>query len=126
MQRMFEDVFGMVPWSSESAWAPAVDVQETESEVLVDVEAPGMKPAELDISLTDSTLTVRGEKKGEREEKKGDYQIRERSYGSFVRSVRLPADVDSDNASSKYEDGVLKITLPKSEKSKPKKVAIST
>jgi HSP20 family protein len=126
MERAFED-FVSGAWLPESwggAALPALDMRETESDVIVDVEAPGFKPEEVDISVTDQTLTMRGEKKSETEEKKGDYHVSERSYGSFSRTVKLPAAVDADQATAQHKDGVVTITLPKTEKSKPKKIEV--
>ena len=129
MQRTMDDFFRgwwAAPWTEGSAWAPALDVRETESEIVVELEAAGMKPEELDVSLTDGTLTVRGERKSEREEKEESYHLRERSYGSFCRAVSLPSGVDADKVSSKFENGILTITLPKSEQAKPKKIEVKT
>ena len=127
MDRMFEGFLG--DWlpttlSGEGLWGPALDVRETENEVIIDVEIPGLEPGDLDVSVTDGRLTVKGEKKLEREEKKGDYRLAERSYGSFSRTVRLPAPVEVEKAEAVHKQGVLTITLPKTEKSKPKKIRV--
>jgi HSP20 family protein len=128
MERAFEDFFrgGWLPgfWTGEPAWGPALDVRETDSDVIVDVEVPGLSPGDLDVSVTDGVLTVRGEKKSERDEKEGDYRVTERSHGSFSRTVTLPATVDPDGAKASHKDGVVTITLPKTEKSKAKRIEI--
>jgi HSP20 family protein len=129
MHRLMDDVFGgsrLVPWSSDWLGGPSLDVRETEAEVVVDLEAPGLKPDEIDVSLSNSTLTIRGERKEENDQDRGDYHVRERSYGSFCRSVRLPTEVESDKVTSQYRDGVLTVTLPKSEQAKPKKIEVAT
>jgi HSP20 family protein len=127
IQRMADDFYRgwwAAPWTEGSVWAPALDVRETESEIVVELEAAGMKPEELDVSLTNGTLTIRGERKSEREEKEESYHLRERSYGSFCRTVSLPSGVDAEKASSRFENGVLAITLPKSEQARPMKIEV--
>ncbi|HAY21302.1 MAG TPA: molecular chaperone [Desulfobacterales bacterium] len=127
MDRVFEDFFGprrwgLIPWEGE--WTPAMDVAETDEQVVVKAEIPGIEPKEINISLTGDVLTVKGEKKSEREEKKENYHLVERSYGAFSRSVTLPAAVDADKIDAKYEKGVLTITCPKKEAVKPKQIEI--
>ena len=85
---------------------------------------PGLDPKDIDISLSDGLLTIKGEKKQEREEKEENYHLVERSYGSFARSVRLPGETQSDKISASYKNGVLKVTLPKSEEAKKKEIKI--
>ncbi len=105
-------------------WTPSLDVSETKDKVVVKVEAPGMDPKEMDISLSGGTLTIKGEKKQEKEEKDENYHLVERSYGSFSRSVRLPAEVQEDKVKATYKDGVITITLPKTEQAKEKEIKI--
>ncbi len=105
-------------------WLPSLDVSETKNDVVVKAELPGMDPKEIDISLADGILSIRGEKKQEKEEKEENYHLIERSYGSFVRSVRLPREVQSDKISASYKNGILKVTLPKSEEAKKKEIKI--
>ncbi len=105
-------------------WLPSLDVAETKNELVVKCEVPGMDPKDIDISLSDGMLTIKGEKKQEREEKEADYHLVERSYGSFSRSVQLPKEVQSDKINASYKNGILKITLPKSEEAKKKEVKI--
>jgi len=129
MDRLWEDFFGpgprgLRPWTEE--WTPAVDVSETAEQVTVKTELPGIDPKEIDISLVGDLLTIKGEKKSEREEKKENYHLVERSYGSFSRSVRLPAAVDNDKIEAKYDKGVLTISCPKKEPVKPKAITIKT
>ena len=105
-------------------WFPSFDVSETKNELVVKAEIPGMDSKDIDISLSDGMLTIKGEKKQEKEEKEADYHLVERSYGAFTRSVRLPSEVQSDKISASYKNGILKITLPKSEEAKKKEVKI--
>ena len=129
MDRLWEDFFGpgpraLRPWSEE--WVPAVDVAEAADKVTVKAEVPGLDPKEIDISLVGELLTIKGEKKSEREEKKENYHLVERSYGSFSRAIRLPAAVDADKIEARYEKGVLTVTCPKKEAVKPKAITIKT
>ncbi len=127
MDRLFEDFFGpgrraLRPLEME--WAPAVDVEETADQVTIKVEIPGITPKDIDISLSGDVLTLKGEKKAEREEKGKNYHLVERSYGSFSRSLRLPAAVDADKIEATYKDGILIIACPKKEKVKPKVIEV--
>jgi HSP20 family protein len=108
----------------EVEWLPAVDVTETRNEIVVDAEIPGMDPAEIDISLSEGTLTIKGKKKQEKEEKEENYHLIERRYGTFTRSIPLSERVESNKISASYKDGVLKIRLPKSEGAKKKEIKI--
>ena len=108
----------------DTEWYPSVDIAETKNVVVVKVELPGMDPKDIDVSLSDGMLTIKGEKKQEREEKEENYHLVERSYGSFTRSVGLPKEVKHDKISASYKNGVLKIVLPKSEEAKQKEVKI--
>jgi HSP20 family protein len=126
MDRLWNRFFGereaLEPFRGE--WVPSLDVSETKDNVLVKAEIPGMDPKEIDISYAEGILTVRGERKQEKEEKDENYHMIERRYGSFSRSVRLPHEVKSDRIKANYKDGVLRITLPKSEEAKKKEVKI--
>ena len=102
----------------------AMDVSETEDAYLAEIDVPGMKEEDIDIDLTDGTLTVRGERKSEREEEGRDFRRVERAYGSFYREIELPRDVEGAKVAARYEDGVLKITLPKSAEAKTHKKKI--
>ncbi|MBP1697743.1 MAG: heat shock protein Hsp20 [Deltaproteobacteria bacterium] len=108
----------------EAEWLPAVDVAETKNEVVVNVEIPGMAPKEFDISLKGGTLTIKGEKKQERVEGEENYHLVERRHGTFTRSILLPQEVESEKISAAYKNGVLTVTVPKSEGSKRKEIKI--
>jgi HSP20 family protein len=105
-------------------WLPLVDVSETDAAVRVTAELPGVQTKDVDISLTDDLLTIRGEKKSEQSETKRDYHRVERSYGTFTRTVRLPAAVDTDKVEATFKEGVLTITMPKREQTKTRKVKV--
>ena len=133
IEQHFEDVFdrSWLPavWrripSLEMGWAPAVEVFEKEGKFVVKAELPGIKEEDMDISVVDNTLTIKGEKKTESEVKEEDYYCCECSYGSFSRSIALPSNVDAKKIAASYEDGVLGISLPKASEVKPKKISIS-
>ena len=105
-------------------WLPTLDVLETKNDLVVRAEIPGIDPKDIDISLANDILTIKGEKKQEIEEKEENYHLIERSYGSFTRMARLPREVQSDKISASYKNGILKITLPKSEEAKKKEIKI--
>jgi HSP20 family protein len=105
-------------------WLPSLDVSETKGDLVVKAEIPGIDPKDIDISLTNDLLTIKGEKKQEKEEKEENYHLIERSYGSFTRSIRLPKEVQSDKINASYKNGLLKITFPKSEEAKKKEIKI--
>jgi len=108
----------------DSVWLPSVDVSETKNDVVVKAELPGMDPKDIEVTLSDGHLMIKGQKKHEKEEKDEDYHFVERSYGSFVRAVHLPKEVKHDKISASYKNGVLKVVLPKSEEAKTKEVKI--
>ncbi len=126
MDRLWDSFFERRPArrEEEAEFLPTVDLAETENELVVKCEVPGLEPKDIDISLSDGMLTIKGEKKQEREEKEADYHLVERSYGSFTRSIRLPKEVRSEKISASYKNGILKITLPKSEEAKKKEIKI--
>jgi HSP20 family protein len=109
---------------AEEEWQPAMDVAETESELVVNVEIPGMDPEDIDVSLSEGTLLIKGEKKPEEEEKEADYHLIERSYGTFIRSIPLPAEVQSEKISASYKNGILTIVLPKSEGAQKREIKV--
>ncbi len=108
----------------EEEWQPPIDVAETENELIVNVEIPGVDPEEIDVSLSGDTLLIRGEKKPETEEKGEDYHLLERNYGTFIRSIDLPVEVQNDKINASYKNGVLTIVLPKSERTQKKEIKI--
>ncbi|HSE94437.1 MAG TPA: Hsp20/alpha crystallin family protein [Methylomirabilota bacterium] len=109
--RVWEGDFPQLPSFGE--WAPALDVSETKDAVMVKAEVPGMDPTDIQLSLQDQVLTLKGEKKQEKEEKDEHYYRAERSYGAFARAIRLPAPVDGSKVTATFKHGLLAVTLPK-------------
>jgi HSP20 family protein len=127
MNRFFDEFFGEGRAElAEGAWMPSVDVSETDTEMKVRAELPGMTQDDIELNLQDNVLTLKGEKKQEKKEGKEDYHRMECCYGSFTRSFTLPASVEQDKVQASFKDGILEITLPKSEETKPKKISITT
>jgi HSP20 family protein len=134
MDRMMEDFFGrrMRPWWPER-WArreameleaPAVDLFEDKNDIVIKAELPGMEKENVEVKLTDHMLTIKGEKKKEEEVKEENYYRSERSYGSFVRTLELPADVHADKVKASFKNGILEVRLPKTEEAKTKEVKV--
>ena len=125
---MFDQIFGNVgtPRSAASLMrAPETDVVETEREIRVQVEMPGLKRDNIEVDVENNVLTIRGEKREERTEgQEGRYHLAERRWGTFARSFVLPRDVDADNIQASFEDGVLSVRIPKSEKARRRKIDI--
>jgi HSP20 family protein len=126
MDRLWDSFFERRPARVEevSEWLPSLDVSETDSEYMVKVEVPGIDPKDIDISLMNNLLTIKGEKKHEKEEKEENYHLVERSYGSFTRTIRLPSQVQNDKINATYKNGVLKVVLPKTEEAKKKEIKV--
>jgi len=127
MDRLLSESF-IRPWFGRGtlfdAKALALDMYETDSDVVVEATVPGVKPEEIDVQVTGNVLTIKGERKEEKKEEKAAYIYQERSFGSFCRSVTLPTEVNVDKATAEFESGVLTLTLPKSETAKPKSIKI--
>ncbi len=107
-----------------NGWAPSVDVYESDSDILIKVDMPGLNKDEIDVSIHDNVLTVKGEKKMENEVKKENYYRAERAYGSFSRSIELPSEVEADKVTAVYKNGVLDLKLGKKEEAKTKRISI--
>ena len=126
MDRLFEDAFTR-PLSLRDGWAtPAIDMYQTDNDLVVKAALPGIKADEVQINVTSDILTIRGETKQEEEKNDKSWHIREQRWGAFERSVRLPTGVRSDKAKADFDNGVLTITLPKSEEVKPKTITVKT
>jgi HSP20 family protein len=128
INRLFDEIATPRAESREAGprvWAPLVDIQETENEVSVVMDVPGVSQSTIDVQLTGETLVVRGERKFERQEGRNFAHV-ERPYGTFQRSFTIGVPVQSDQVTATYRDGVLTITLPKAEAVKPRKVQIQT
>ncbi len=127
MDRFFEEPFigGPRQWTQTDHNYPlALDVAEDENHYIVRASVPGVAPDEVDVTLTDNVLTIKGETKSEENIDETNYHLRERRYGSFMRSITLPAAVDADQVEATHENGVLTLRLPKTEAVKPKRIAI--
>jgi HSP20 family protein len=130
LDRLFGQTFGdfLSPQATEEVsnrrWMPAVDIRESEDALSLLCELPGLKREDVTITLENNVLTISGERKFERDEKQDDFHRIERAYGSFTRSFTLPSNVKYDKVEATFQDGVLHITLPKLEESKPRKIEI--
>lgn len=126
MDRLFDRFLGEMPRLDVAGmgWSPHLDVTETKESVSVKAELPGLDAKDLDISLSGNTLTLKGEKRQAKEEKDEHYHLIERSYGAFTRTVELPAPVAADKVKATFKNGVLTITLPKTEEAKRKAISI--
>ncbi len=118
--RFFEEGDG----STLRTCAPPVDVFETDQNVVIKAELPGVKPEDVEVRVEDGSLYLKGERKFEKEVKEENYHHIERTYGNFVRSFPLPNSVNADEAKAEYKDGVLTLTMPKREEAKPKTIKI--
>lgn len=105
-------------------WHPSIDLSETEESYNLKAELPGINPDEISIEVNDNVLTLSGERKEEKVSDKENCHVREMLYGKFSRSVSLPVPIDAEKIKAKFESGVLKVTIPKSEKVKPRKIEI--
>jgi len=127
MNRMFDNFFNSSDQGEDyalTAWSPAVDIAEHDDQYVVKMELPGVNKDEVKITLESNILTIRGEKKQEKETKKENYHRVERSYGSFQRSFTLPTTVKNDKIDAAFKDGILSISLPKAEEAKPKQIEV--
>ena len=127
IDRLFEVPLAELARASQllSGWTPALDLYEDTDNVFVRAELPGMKKEEIEVSLHDGTLSISGERKAEDQYKKAEVYRAERFVGRFQRTVTLPSPVATDKAKAQYTDGILTITLPKTEEAKPKHIDVS-
>jgi len=132
MSRRFDSIFSrpfLSVWRrlppEEREWAPAIEMFEKDDKFVLRAELPGVKKEDIDVSVSDNTLTVKGERKSENEVKEEDYYCCEHAYGSFFRSIALPSNVDDEKIEASYEGGVLEVNLPKAAEVKPKKISVS-
>lgn len=126
MEDIFQKFFGdgeLVP--AAKAWTPRVDVEETDKEIVVKADLPGVDPKNVEISVENGVLTVRGERKEEKEDKKKNYHRVERFAGSFYRSVPLPPAADADKVTATSANGVVTVAIPKRAEAMPKKIAVT-
>lgn len=110
---------------SEALFSPAVDVVEEKDNFLVKADLPGLTKDDVSVAIQDNYLTIRGERKHEVEKKETNFYHRERVYGAFLRTIELPARIDAGKIQATFRDGVLHVTLPKSEEAKPKEIKVN-
>jgi HSP20 family protein len=127
MDRLFEESFvrpragWLAPFGAETL---AVDMYETDEDVIVKTSVPGVKAEDIDITVTGDTLTIKGETKAEEKVERANYVRQERRYGAFSRSVTLPTSIVAEQAKAEFDNGVLTLTLPKAEEVKPKAIKV--
>lgn len=131
MSRLMDRWFGEMPrtwrgleFDGGEGYFP-LDLYETDEAIVAQASLPGVKPEDVEITITGETLTIRGETRHEEEEKKRNYYRQESWYGSFARSIALPSQVEADKAEAVFENGVLKLTIPKAEAAKPKTIKVT-
>jgi HSP20 family protein len=126
--RLLEESFDALPssrWRKTDGWGLAVDMSESEDEFVVKASVPGINPGDLEITLVDNVLTIRGERKEEKEVDEERYHLRERRFGVFSRSITLPVKVDEDGIKATCDNGILTVNIPKAEEIKPKRININ-
>jgi HSP20 family protein len=128
IDRLFEDPFSLLTDNTSffQDWSPSVDIYEDKDKYVVKAELPGMRRDDIEVSMNGDTLTISGERKQEEEKKEGQNYRSERFFGRFQRSITLPAEVQANKIDASYKDGILTITLPKSEAAKPKQIPVKT
>jgi HSP20 family protein len=125
IDRLFDDFMrGWPTIGRTTEFVPEMDVTETDKEIEVTVELPGLQEKDVQVNVADNLLTIKGEKKAEKEEKNKNYRLYERSYGAFSRTIELPAGIDADAIKASLSNGVLKVTVPKPAPAQVKKVEV--
>ena len=123
--RLFQDTFNrLLEPSAQRPWAPAVDIMETDNELVLKADIPDVELKDVEIQLENGTLSIKGQRKFERDKHNGGYHRIERSYGSFARFFTVPDTVDAEKVAAAYKNGVLTVTLPKKEVAKPKQIKV--
>jgi HSP20 family protein len=127
LNRLFNSTFGELGRSSDlfGVWTPALDLYEGKDEYVIRAELPGMQKEDIEISLHNGALSISGERKGGEDSEEGEAHRRERFFGRFQRTLELPKPVMSDQVKASYKDGILTITLPKTEEAKPKQITVN-
>ncbi len=128
LEREMEDMFGRGPewpWGDwDRGWTPAVDMVDHKDQIVLRADLPGLEEKDIEVTVQNGAVTIRGERKEEKEEKKEDYYYNERSYGVFTRTMTLPTGVDADKVKATFKKGVLEVHLPKAKEAKGTKVEI--
>ena len=126
IDRLFDDTFGGNAGRSAATWSPAVDVRESQNEMALAFEMPGITPDQIEVTTDNGVLTVRGEKREERKESDdSQFHLIERSYGAFSRSFQLPKNLDESKIEASFDNGVLTVKIPKAALPQPKKIEVS-
>jgi len=130
VSRWFEDFFNDLPFTTSPAeaseeWIPSVDILEKDGNIVLKAQLPGMTEKEIDLKIEGDTLTLKGERKMENEDKKSNYHRVESFYGSFTRSFRLPDGVDYEKIKADYKNGILTVTIPKKPEVKPREIQVA-
>jgi len=125
--RLFEDAFGrfLAEPQSSRPWSPAVDIFETENELVLKADLPEVEQKDIDVRVENQTLTIAGERKFEKKDSAKGYHRMERHYGSFVRSFAVPNTFDTDKIAAEFQNGVLTVSLPKKEAAKPRQIKVA-
>jgi HSP20 family protein len=127
LDHLFEDFFERGPfWGGDRGWEPAVEVADTKDAVVIKAQVPGMSKDNIQVNVTDGTLTLKGEMKEEEKKEEKNYFRREFRYGAFMRTIPLPVAVQADKTTAQLKDGVLEVTIPKAEQAKVKEIPIQT
>lgn len=127
MNRLFTLTFPRVSTDDtmlQGAWSPSVDIYEGKDEVVIEAELPGLKKESVDVSIENNVITLKGERKFEKKDEHDNYHRVERSYGAFTRSFTLPRNVVGDEAKAEFTNGILRVTIPKREEEKARKITI--
>jgi HSP20 family protein len=124
MNRMLDNVFGQPVAVGERMWAPRCDLRETKDDIVATFEVPGVSDKDVHVSVTGDLLTVKGERRWEADRQDDSYHRVERVYGKFERTLELPMPVQADKVTAAYRDGVLTVTLPKSDELKPREIKV--
>jgi HSP20 family protein len=126
---LFDNFFGGSLLDSEACkavdWSPSMEVEESENAFFLNVEVPGMKKKDIDISIKENVITISGEKKAKEQKKESAYYLNEVRYGKFSRSFKLPGNVDIDKIKGSWNEGMLTVEVPKTEIAKPRKIEIN-
>lgn len=123
MDRLFSDFAGDLSWHG-GEWMPAIDVKESDNTYTLEADLPGVKKEDVELTIVDNVVTIKGERKREEQVEENGYHRVERSHGSFQRSFTFPEGFDGGNVKAHYENGVLRVTLPKREEAKPKRIEV--
>ena len=125
MDRLFEDFFSRRPrQAGPLVWQPAVEIWETDTDIMVKAELPGIDPKNVEVNVTGDVLTIKGEAKTAQEEKRRNYYRRELRYGAFQRAIALPIEVKGDEAKATFRHGILEVKVPKAERVRPRSVKV--